>query len=194
MIVGILSGIGNFLSGAGDIYLFVAVTGTVILVLQFVLSMMGADSDLDMDMEADFSVDFDGASDIFGINFFSLKAIIAFITFFGWGGYFFGHTGWMGFFIAFGCGLVMMILTSLVLSLLLKLQHSGNVTVSDMIGKRGTVYLSIPAERMGGGVVTVTLSGCTRRVGARSDEELKTGTAVVVTEDLGNGNVLVKKS
>lgn len=187
-----LSTIGNFLSGAGSFYLFIAVTGTVILVFQFILSLAGLHS-ADANC-ADFSVDAHDVGDITGLNFFSLKAIVSFIAFFGWGGFFFGHLGWGGLGVAFACGFLMMFLTSLVMFLLLKMQQSGNITTADLVGKRGTVYLSIPAGRASGGMVTVSLADCTRQVGARSDEELKTGTRVVIAEDLGDGDVLVVKN
>lgn len=187
----LLTGIGDFLSGAGNIYLFIAVTGSVIFTLQFILSMIGIHSDTD---GADFAVEAHDVNDIAGLNFFSLKAIVAFVTFFGWGGYFFGHLGWSGLAIALGCGFLMMFLTAAVISLLLKMQQSGNISTADLVGKRGTVYLSVPAGRGPGGMVTVMLSGCTRQIGARSEEELKTGTAVVIAEDLGDGSVLVVKS
>ncbi len=187
----VLLDIGNFLSGAESFYLFVAVAGTVILVLQFILSIVGIHGEADFD--ADFAVHAHDGGDVSGLNFFSLKAIVSFISFFGWGGYFFGHLGWGGLGVAFFCGFLMMFLTSLVLSLLLKMQQSGNISIEDLVGKRGTVYLSVPAERASGGIITVTLSRCTRQIGARSDEELKTGAAIVVTEDLGDGTVLVAK-
>lgn len=186
-----LSGVGDFLSGAESIYLFIAVAGSVIFILQFIMSMAGIHADTD---GADFSVEAHDMQDIAGLNFFSLKAIVAFITFFGWGGYFFGHLGWGGLGIAFGCGFMMMFLTALVISLLLKMQQSGNITTADLIGKCGTVYLTIPAGRAPGGIVTASLPGCTRQIDARADDELKTGTAVVIREDLGNGSVLVIKN
>lgn len=188
---GFLSGIGDFLSGAENIYLFIAVAGSVIFILQFIMSMAGIHSDTD---GADFSVEAHDVQDIAGLNFFSLKAIVAFITFFGWGGYFFGHLGWGGLGIAFGCGVLMMFLTALVVSLLLKMQQSGNINTADLIGRHGTVYLTVPADRAPGGIVTVKLPGCTRQIDARADDELKTGTAVVIREDLGNGSVLVAKN
>lgn len=187
-----LSTIGDFLSGAESIYLFIAVAATTILVFQFILSLSGLHS---ADAEgADFSVDSHDIGDITGLNFFSLKAIVSFIAFFGWGGYFFAHLGWGGLGIAIVCGFLMMFLTALVISLLLKMQQSGNITPADLVGKRGTIYLSVPAGRASGGMVTVSLPGCTRQIGARADEELKTGTGVVITEDLGDGNVLVTKN
>lgn len=188
-----LTGIGEFLAGAGNLYLFIAVTGSVIFALQFIMTVAGIHSDVELD-GAGFDVDSHDISDIQGLNFFSLKAIVAFVTFFGWGGYFYGHLGWTGLAIAFGCGLIMMFLTTLVVSLLLKMQQSGNITPAELVGQRGTVYLTVPAGRAPGGMVTVTLPGCTRQVSARADDELKTGTAVVISENLGGGSFLVVKS
>ena len=188
-----LTGIGEFLAGAGNLYLFIAVTGSVIFALQFIMPVAGIHSDVELD-GAGFDVDSHDISDIQGLNFFSLKAIVAFVTFFGWGGYFYGHLGWTGLAIAFGCGLIMMFLTALVVSLLLKMQQSGNITPAELVGQRGTVYLTVPAGRAPGGMVTVTLPGCTRQVSARADDELKTGTAVVISENLGGGSFLVVKS
>ena len=188
-----LTGIGEFLAGAGNLYLFIAVTGSVIFALQFIMTVAGIHSDVELD-GAGFDVDSHDISDIQGLNFFSLKAIVAFVTFFGWGGYFYGHLGWTGLAIAFGCGLIMMFLTALVVSLLLKMQQSGNITPAEVVGQRGTVYLTVPAGRAPGGMVTVTLPGCTRQVSARADDELKTGTAVVISENLGGGSFLVVKS
>ena len=188
-----LTGIGEFLAGAGNLYLFIAVTGSVIFALQFIMTVAGIHSDVELD-GAGFDVDSHDISDIQGLNFFSLKAIVAFVTFFGWGGYFYGHLGWTGLAIAFGCGLIMMFLTALVVSLLLKMQQSGNITPAELVGQRGTVYLTVPAGRAPGGMVTVTLPVCTRQVSARADDELKTGTAVVISENLGGGSFLVVKS
>ena len=188
-----LTGIGEFLAGAGNLYLFIAVTGSVIFALQFIMTVAGIHSDVELD-GAGFDVDSHDISDIQGLNFFSLKAIVAFVTFFGWGGYFYGHLGWTGLAIAFGCGLIMMFLTALVVSLLLKMQQTGNITPAELVGQRGTVSLTVPAGRAPGGMVTVTLPGCTRQVSARADDELKTGTAVVISENLGGGSFLVVKS
>ncbi len=184
-----LQNIGDFLAASSHIYLFIAIVGSTILVVQFVLSMVGLDAADTPD--ADFAVDAHDLSDIHGLNFFSLKAIVAFVTFFGWGGYFWGHLGWSGLGIAFICGVIMMILTALVISLLLKMQQSGNITSAELVGMRGTVYLTVPEGRRPGGLVTVALPDRTRQVSARADLELKTGTDVMLERDLGGGVFLV---
>lgn len=189
---------GEFLASSQKIYLFIAVFGSAIFAILFTLTVMGlhggeVDANLD-GIPDDFQPEVHDISDIQGLNFFSLKSIVAFLTFFGWGGFFFGHLGWGGLAIALGCGLLMMFLTALVISLLLKLQQSGNLRGADFLGKRGTVYLTIPAGRQPGGMVTVLLENCTRQVKARADEEITTGCDVVIESDLGGEVFLVRRS
>lgn len=187
-----IESIGNYLANGRNIYLFLAIFGSVIFILQFLLTLAGLHSG-DTDLDSGFEVDANDMSDIIGINFFSLKSIIAFITFFGWGGYFFADRGWGGLAIALLAGIIMMTLTSLVLWLLLKMQQSGNIRNQDIVGKSGVVYLTLPAGRGPGGLVTVTLEDRTRQVSARSDEELKTGTEVIIESDLGGGQFLARR-
>lgn len=187
-----IESIGSWLSRGESVYLFIAVAGTAIFALQFILSMVGLhNGDADIN---DFSVDTHDVADISGLNFFSIKSIVAFVTFFGWGGYFWGHLGWSGLGIAFCCGLIMMFLTALVLSLLLRMQQSGNVSGADLVGCPGVVYLTVPGGRKPGGIVTVSLPDRTRQVNVRSDEEIKTGVAVTVCEQLGGEIFLVRRS
>jgi len=185
-----LDTLGDFLANSQRIYLFIAVLATAVFVIQFLMSMAGIHGD---GGEGDFSVDSHDAADIAGLNFFSIKAIVSFVAFFGWGGYFFGHLGWGGLAIALFCGLLMMFLTALVISLLLKMQQSGNITGEDFVGKSGKVYLSIAAGRAKAGIVTVDFPGCTRQVEALADTEIVTGKAVTVVEKLSDHTFLVKE-
>lgn len=181
---------GEFLANSQRIYLFVAVLATAVFVIQFLMSIAGISGD---GGDGDFSVDSHDAADISGLNFFSVKAIVSFVAFFGWGGYFFGHLGWGGLAIAFFCGLLMMFLTALVISLLLKMQQSGNINGDDYVGKTGKVYLSIAADRAKAGMVTVDFPGCTRQVEALADTEIATGKAVTIVEKLTDHTFLVKE-
>ena len=181
-------------------YMFIAIVGSTILVLQFILSLMGIGSGheagvdgADGDMSNLDSVDDVQMEDVMHVNLFSLKGIVSFFAFYGWGGVLFRHLGWGGFALAIGCGLLMMVLVSLLMALMLKMQQSGNIQSSDLIGKSGTVYLGIPAGRSPGGKITVQLPGCTREVAACSDDAISTGSPIEVVEALGNGVYLVKK-
>ncbi len=176
----------EILAGGEMFYLFLAIAGSTIFVIQFIMTVAGLDH-----MDADTSSE---VGEIAAVNFFSLKSIVSFVTFFGWGGYFWGDRGWSGLLIAFICGFIMMFLTTMVIYLLLKMQHSGNISDSDYLNAHGTVYLSIPSGRAPGGRVTVKLPGCTREITAVADEEIASGTAVVVRELLPNGEFLVSQN
>ena len=69
--------LNEFLAGGRNVYLFIAVAGSVVLALQFILSMTGLHADVDADPSGvDFDVNANDVSDVAGLNFFSLKAII----------------------------------------------------------------------------------------------------------------------
>lgn len=179
----------NFYQLIENSYLFIAVLGSSLFLIQFIITMFGLGGESG---DGDFSVDAHDIADIQGLNFFSLKSIVAFFTFYGWGGVCFSHLNWGGFVLAILCGAIMMILTTLIISLLLKMQQSGNITSNDLIGKHGVVYLKIPPKQGIGGQVTVIFPDRTRVVSARSEVEIETGTSVVITASLGNGVYMVK--
>ncbi len=182
---GFISSSGQWLAGAGNYYLLLAVLGTAIFGIQFVMSLFGGDmshdgaaDDIEM-MEAN---DHEVASEL---NFFSLRSITGFLMFFGWAGFFWGSQGWAGLFIAIACGLLMMFMITMVIFMMLKLQHSGNIAPSDIINQAGAVYLSIPGGHDKFGKVTVKVQSRTLQFKAFADEELPTGTPIVVLEHIG---------
>ena len=162
-----------------DSYLFCAVFGGALFILMFILTLVGIGHDAECDCEIH-----DG--DIGEVSVLSIKGIIAFITFYGLSGLCFKFSSWGGWLVSVFCGVVMMFVTAGVISLVLKLQHSGNVKPETLVGYPGNVYLTIPGENKPGGQVTVTLSGSTRVVSAVADETIETGAAVTVESYLGD--------
>jgi membrane protein implicated in regulation of membrane protease activity len=177
-----------------------ALFGTAILFVQMCLSffMGGGHADVDMgdgDADASFSdhhMD-SGAGDF---RLFSIRSIVAFLAFFGWGGviaYDHGVKGIAAFVIALSCGSLMMFVTALILYFVMRMQHSGNITDEEYLGCSGTVYLRIPSGRREIGKVTVTVAGTTREIVAVSDDELPRGTSVRVVEKIDGRRFLVEK-
>ena len=175
------------------IYWFMAIVGSVVFLVQFAMSLFGAEFGDHMTAGDAGHIDVSDNSDVTSLNFFSLKSIVAFITFFGWAGVIWGDKGWAGLFIALACGFFMMFMTAASVWLLLKLQQSGNITPADLVGQTGTVYLRIPEARANGGKVTVKMPGCTRLVRAVADEALPTGSHVKVIEHIEGDCYLVQK-
>lgn len=180
----------TLLSVFTNTYMFCAVFGGAVLVLMFILTLFGIGHDADgCDGLCDLH---DG--DIGSVSVLSLKGIIAFVTFYGLGGLCFKSFGWGGWLLSVACGAAMMFATAAVISLILKLQHSGNVDPESLKGCAGSVYLSIPGGKDASGLVTVTLPASTLQVKAIADEPLASGTAVTVEKYLGNNLYLVRKT
>ncbi|OGV37123.1 MAG: hypothetical protein A2X48_04750 [Lentisphaerae bacterium GWF2_49_21] len=193
----IWNGFFSELSGDMKFYWALALFGSFIFLIQLVMAMFGfgAGHDVDTSAAGGHDVDATGHADAgFSIfKLFSVQSVVAFITFFGWGGVIWGKNGLTGFFAALACGLFMMFATSFILYYLMKLQQSGNIEANDFIGCSGTVYMNIPAGRTQSGKVTVNFKGCTREITAVADDELPTGTAVTIAQQIDGRRFLVKK-
>ncbi len=184
----------RFLSDSREFYFYLALGGSAVFVLQVILMLIGIGGAEDADSTFDPSdVDLGGPGELSFVSFFSLRSIVAFLAFFGWAGFFWGGMGIGGLVIAVFCGLVMMVLTTLIVWLFIRMQQSGNLETADFIGQTGSVYLGIPAGRMPGGMVTVRFAGCTRQVKAIADAALSSGTPVKVVEAVGHDCYVVEK-
>lgn len=189
-----LDQVNAFLASA-NFYFYLAIIGSVFFAVQLVLLLVGVSAGSDVDFDADFdSPDVDlGGSGLSFVSFFSLRSLAAFLTFFGWAGFFWGDQGLGGFAIALGCGLAMMAIATLVAWFFIKMQQSGTLHTADFIGKTGTVYLGLPAGRAPGGQITVVFEDRTRQVKALADEALPTGTPIRILEAIEPGLFLVAK-
>ena len=180
----ILSSINEFMNGGGmmSVYWGFAIGGSSIFAITAIAALFGmggAESgDLDVDMDGEIDI-VHPDSGIFDFKLISFRSILAFIAMFGWGGVVFGEYGWKGFGIAIACGLVTMVITASLIMSILKLQQSGTRANASLVGKKGTVYLAIPAG--GRGKVVLDLGDSTREITACSDVALDKGTPVVTT-------------
>ena len=180
----ILSTINEFVNGGGimSVYWGFAIGGSAIFAITAISALFGiggaesGDVDVDMDGEIDIVHPDSG---IFDFKLISFRSILAFLAMFGWGGVVFGEHGWKGFGIAIACGLVTMVIVAYLIMSILKLQQSGTRANASLVGKKGTVYLAIPAG--GRGKVVLDLGDSTREITACSDVALDKGTPVVAT-------------
>ncbi len=150
------------------LYMWSALIGGGLLVLQLLLTLLGGDSDVDG--EAD--VGADGA----GLSF---RTAVAFLTFFGLGGMIGLNAGLSpAFSLALAClaGAVAFWLVGLAMYQVSRLRSEGNVDINNAVGVEAKVYLKIPAERGGEGRVTVPIQGRTMQYRAiTGGAELQTG-------------------
>ena len=180
----VLGTISEFVNGGGmmSVYWGFAIGGSAIFAITAIAALFGmggaesGDVDVDMDGEIDIVHPDSG---IFDFKLISFRSILAFIAMFGWGGVVFGEYGWKGFGIAIACGLVTMVITAYLIMSILKLQQSGTRANASLVGKKGTVYLAIPAG--GRGKVILDLGDSTREIAAFSEVALEKGAPVVTT-------------
>ena len=182
----IVATINEFINGGGimSVYWGFAIGGSVIFgitAISALFGLWGGDAPTDVDVDMDGQIDVvHPDSGIFDFKLISFRSILAFLAMFGWGGVVFGEHGWMGFGIAIGCGLVTMVIVAYLIMSILKLQQNGTRANASLVGKKGTVYLAIPAG--GRGKVILDLGDSTREITAFSDVALDKGTPVVTTE------------
>lgn len=182
----IFAGINEFVNGGGimSVYWGFAIGGSVIFAITAVAALFGlggaesADADIDVDMDGEIDI-VHPDSGLFDFKLISFRSILAFIAMFGWGGVVFGDRGWTGLAVAVGCGLVTMAITAYLIMSILKLQQNGTRANASLVGKKGTVYLAIPAG--GRGKVVLDLGDSTREITARSEVALAKGDTVVTT-------------
>ncbi len=185
------------LNGMQTMYFYIALFFTVLFILQSVFTFLdlGDSIDFDTDLDGDVDADFSGS---FGFPFqlFTIRGFIGFFLLFGWSGLLLSKNGMneaLAFFIAFLCGLAMMVITGLLYYFVRKLNQSGNVNIKNAIGKKAEVYIPIPEHNTGTGKVSIILNNAWKELDAITyDEKLNSGDIVTVIDSL-NDKLVVKK-
>ncbi len=181
------------LSSLQKIHWAIALPSTTIFIIQLIMTLVGGDAD---DFDADGDADFDGVDD--GMHIFSVKSIMSFLMFYGWTGLAAIERGGMAWWgvsgISLLVGAIMMFFTAWLLFMLLKLQESGTMKMSNAIGKQAEVYLTIPSKKQGEGKVQLIIQGGYKTLDAITEdiEDIKTGTFVEVVE-VQNDTLVVKR-
>jgi len=177
------------------IYWIVAIFGTVVFSILFVLTLIGADSDADIDGDTGFDL-LDGDS---GVQFFSFKNTMAFLTIFGWSGLTAikeGFSTTSTVIISVISGGIMMVIIAYLFYWIYKMVQSGTLKIENAIGKSGEVYIPIGAHRSKSGKISIAIQGSLKELDAITDEkeDLATGTLVRVKEIVADNILLVEKS
>ncbi len=175
----------------------IAMTGSVLVLLQVLMLFFGIAGGSDIDVpDHEFDVPSGELSDFGGIRFFSLRAVLAFLTMGGWVAYYASQQGaspLLASVIGIFVGAVTGFLVAYALQQTSKLVSSGNIDYANSIGLMGSVYIPIPAKRQGRGKITLTLQERFVEIDAITDSEkpLRTGTAVRVTGKLSDDTLIV---
>jgi hypothetical protein len=203
------------LSVFGQALVCAALPATVIMALQTALLLFGGafgdDAAPDSDPDAGFELDgddFDGGEHEAGVGddpshagqglrVFTVRGIVAFLAIGGWTGVALLRAGETAALLgALAAGTAALLFAALMVKWVLRLQGSGNLSVSNALEQTATVYIPIPPERSAPGRVTMLLQGRFVELEAVTDGDtpLKTGENVRVTGVLGNNCLIVRRA
>ena len=142
------------------IYFWLGIVSTVFLIIQIILLCCTSfGGDVDTDGDGDIDVDTDS-----GVSIFTVKSITAFFAVGSWAGLLVCSLAsdslqWLSVIIAVISGACAMAVVVLTIRAMLKLQCNGAVETEKLVGKRATVYVSVPPERSGRGKITLNAQG-----------------------------------
>lgn len=181
-----------------------AVFGSVIMILQMLMTMLGVDGEAedigdvgdDLDMGDEYVDTHQVSTAFFGI--ISFRSIIAALAFFGIGGLIGDSAGFptiITLSFAIGMGFIVMVLVGWIMQTMMKLKSDGTVNIKNAIGTVGTVYLTIPAAKAGAGKVTLSIQNRTMEYEAvtQDEESIATGARVEVCEIVDVNTLEVKR-
>jgi membrane protein implicated in regulation of membrane protease activity len=179
------------------IFWIMAIPFSLLTLFQLVMTFVGM-GDTDVDTDTDIPSDGDhhyGDS----LKVFTVKNFIIFFTACGWMGIVTIRSGfptWLVGLVAVFSGILMMVLVAWIFYLLSRLGESGTFRIHDAIGHNGSVYLTIPPQKQGRGLIQISVKGALRELAAVTyeDEELKRGTNITVVEIFDPNTVMVIKS
>ena len=188
------------LTALEKIFVILAFPFTVFTLIQIALELLGFGShhaSADGNVSADAgSLGHDAAGFGDHFTFFSIRNMIYFLMMFGWTGLACSKANapaWATILIAVIAGLLTTIIIGWIFYIFNKLQESGNVKITSAVGSTGTVYLKIPPERDGTGVIQIVIQGVTQELNAMTDGDgLETGKLIEVAEILSGNIALVK--
>lgn len=191
----------NGLELVQQIFALIAIPSTAILIIQTVLQLIGiggddVPEDIDGDGIPDSDLDAAAAADD-GLSLFSIRGILSMLCITGWLGVGLLETAlpdWAAILIAVAAGVATLIGIAFLMRGIYKLQSSGNIDISNAVGKVAQVYIPIPAAGAGSGKVTITLQEkfCEYTAITAAAEALKTGSYVRVVSVSDGGVLLVE--
>ena len=175
----------------------IALASSLIFIIETVLTFIGAD--VEMDMDTDFDVPDGGFEGDPSMNLYTFRNLVNFLLGMSWTAILLQEqiaSKALLMIIAFAVGALLVFAVMMMFKGLSKMQQSGNIDVyKSAIGCNGKVYLTVPAERKGTGKVQININNSVREYDALTDSEddLKTGTSIKVTEVLDTNTLLVEE-
>jgi hypothetical protein len=138
------------------IFWCIALFASILQILMFLGSLMGAGHDFDHDVHAA------GATGNAGAQILSVRTLVAGMVGFGWSGVLMLQSGadsGVAIGVALLCGVLFMLLVFGVMRFLFSMRADGTLDYKNAVGVTGRVYFTVPAHRSGTGQVEIMLQG-----------------------------------
>ena len=155
-----------------QVYFWLGIVATVFLIIQIVmLCFTSYGGDVDLDGDGDIDVDMDS-----GVSIFTVKSLTAFFAVGSWAGLLTcaliaDHLQWVSAIVALVSGAAAFALVVLLMRFIYKMQSSGTFQPEKLVGRRATVYVSVPEKRSGRGKITLNAQGKFMELDAMTDGE-----------------------
>ena len=175
----------------------IAIASSLIFIIETVLTFIGAD--VEMDMDTDFDIADGGFEGDPSMNLYTFRNLVNFLLGMSWTAILLNEqmkSKALLMLIAFAVGAAIVFAVMMMFKGLSKMQQRGNINVFESaVGCSGKVYLTVPGERKGQGKVQININNSVREYDALTDSEddLKTGTSIKVTEVLDASTLLVEE-
>jgi len=185
------------LSPAMKVLWCVTLTASLIFIIQSIMTFLGADADSSFDTDLDAGMGDDLSNIDGGSNLYTFRNFVNFFLGFGWSAILLQEkipSTALLIIVSVVIGVALVALVMWIFKWLNSMQQSGNINVrTSAVGCKGTVYLTIPAERTGEGKIQITIAGAVREFNALTEgDELKTGTPIKVTEVINESTLVVE--
>lgn len=174
----------------------VSIVGTVLFVLQLALNFLGHDIGAeDAGTDIEITSDFEIATDF---SLFSLRSILAFLALFGWTGIVMLHKGYtlpIAVIASLFTGFAAMFSVAYLFYLFFKMQDSGSEFYPyQALGQIADVYLTIPPNKEGSGLIHITLDGNFRELQAITEQgaPIVTGQKIRIIDVQTDNTVVVE--
>jgi membrane protein implicated in regulation of membrane protease activity len=180
------------LSNAQQFFYGVGILAGILTLIMALLALVGLGTD-----GADIGDAAAAGDHLEGSSLFSTKPITGFFLGFGWSGGIALDSGLslgVATAIAFGSGTVLMFALAWVIRTMYSLRNDGTRRINDAIGAIGTVYVTLPPSRAGGGQINVNVSGRLETVAALNAalHAVPSGQKVKVVGIIDTNTVLVE--
>jgi len=185
------------------LFFICAIVGGTLMLCQFLMMVLGIGGHHEVGGDHDIATDHDAGHHEVGhdkevwwfVGLLTFRTVVAALTFFGLAGWYATASGLdnpTSLAVGVVAGGAAMYLVALLMRSLSKLQASGTVRIERAVGTTGTVYLTIPGQKVGAGKVHLNLQNRTvEYLAVTSQEQLPTGAKVVVVAVVGSDTVEV---